>query len=140
MIFTTERFRAKSTSRPRSVKVCCRAFDVVPQRVLESWNESLKKTGRLYPKDYWPLPIIACWLGGTVGYQARYLPEYFGDAPLRDQGLVSSEGRHTIPFEDTKPQGPLAVSNGFYEFVVVDEIDSAQPIALEGHELEVDRD
>lgn len=122
------------------MKVCCRAFDVVPQRVLESWNESLKKTGRLYPKDYWPLPIIACWLGGTVGYQARYLPEYFGDAPLRDQGLVSSEGRHTIPFEDTKPQGPLAVSNGFYEFVVVDEIDSAQPIALEGHELEVDRD
>lgn len=103
------------------------------QRIIEN-------TGRLYPKDYWPLPIIACWLGGTAGYQARYLPEYFGDSPMRDQGLVSSEGRHTIPFEDNKPQGPLAVSNGFYEFVPVDEADSTQPIALEGHELEVDRD
>ena len=103
------------------------------QRIVES-------TGRLYPKDYWPQPIIACWLGGTAGYQSRYLPEYFGDVPMRDQGLVSSEGRHTIPFEDHKPQGPLAISNGFYEFVAVDEIDSTQPIALEGHELEVDRD
>ena len=100
----------------------------------------IEKTGRLYPKDYWPQPIIACWLGGTAGYQARYLPEYFGDVPMRDQGLVSSEGRHTIPLEDHKPQGPLAVSNGFYEFVAVEEIDSSQPIALEGHELEVDRD
>ncbi len=100
----------------------------------------VETTGRLYPKDYWPQPIIACWLGGTAGYQARYLPEYFGDVPMRDQGLVSSEGRHTIPFEDNKPQGPLAISNGFYEFVAVDEIESTQPIAMEGHELEVDRD
>ncbi len=100
----------------------------------------IEKTGRLYPKDYWPQPIIACWLGGTAGYQARYLPEYFGDVPMRDQGLVSSEGRHTIPFEDDKPFGPLAITNGFYEFVAVDEVDATQPVALEGHELEVDRD
>ncbi len=100
----------------------------------------IEKTGRLYPKDYWPQPIIACWLGGTAGYQARYLPEYFGDVPMRDQGLVSSEGRHTIPFEDDKPLGPLAITNGFYEFVAVDEVESTQPVALEGHELEVDRD
>jgi GH3 auxin-responsive promoter len=100
----------------------------------------IEKTGRLYPKDYWPQPIIACWLGGTAGYQARYLPEYFGDVPMRDQGLVSSEGRHTIPFEDGKPLGPLAITNGFYEFVAVDDVNSTQPVALEGHELEVDRD
>jgi hypothetical protein len=103
-------------------------------------EQIVERTGRLYPKDYWNQPIIACWLGGTVGYQAKYVSEYFGDCPMRDHGLVTSEGRHTIPFEDFKPQGALAVSSGFYEFVPVAEIDSAQPVALEGHELEVDRD
>jgi hypothetical protein len=103
-------------------------------------EQIVERTGRLYPKDYWSQPIIACWLGGTAGYQSRYLPQYFGDSPLRDQGLVSSEGRHTIPIEDGKPQGVLAITNGFYEFVPVEEIGSSQPVALEGHELEVDRD
>ena len=103
-------------------------------------EQIVERTGRLYPKDYWSQPIIACWLGGTAGYQAKYLPEYFGDCPMRDQGLVSSEGRHTIPIEDGKPQGVLAITTGYYEFVPVAEIDSAQPVALECHELEVDRD
>jgi GH3 auxin-responsive promoter len=103
-------------------------------------EQIVERTGRLYPKDYWSQPIIACWLGGTAGYQAKYLPEYFGDCPMRDQGLVSSEGRHTIPIEDDKPQGVLSIQTGFYEFVPVAEIDSPQPVALEGHELEVDRD
>lgn len=100
----------------------------------------VERTGKLYPKDYWPEPIIACWLGGTAGYQARYLREYFGNSPLRDQGLVSSEGRHTIPLEDDKPQGALSITTGFYEFVPVGEVDSPQAVVLEGHELEVDRD
>ncbi len=103
-------------------------------------EQIVERTGRLYPKDYWNQPIIACWLGGTAGYQAKYVSEYFGDCPMRDHGLVTSEGRHTIPYEDFKPQGALAVSCGFYEFVPVAEIDSAQPVALEGHELEVDHD
>jgi hypothetical protein len=98
------------------------------------------ETGRLYPKDYWARPIIACWLGGTAGYQARYLPEYFGDAPLRDQGLVSSEGRHTIPIEDEKPQGVLSIASAFYEFINVSDAGALRPDVLEGHELEVDRD
>lgn len=100
----------------------------------------VERTGRLYPKDYWPEPIIGCWLGGTAGYQARYLSEVFGKAPLRDQGLVSSEGRHTIPIEDDKPQGVLSFTSAFYEFVPVEEVDAAAPVVLEGHELEVDRD
>lgn len=100
----------------------------------------VERTGRLYPKDYWPEPIIACWLGGTAGYQARYLRDYFGNSPLRDQGLVSSEGRHTIPLEDDKPEGVLSVTTGFYEFVPVSEVDSPQATVLEGHELEIDQD
>ena len=96
--------------------------------------------GRLLPKDYWPAPIVSCWLGGTAGYQSRYLADYFGASPLREMGLVSSEGRHTIPLEDTKPEGVLACTCNFYEFVPVSEINSTNPIALEGHELQVDAD
>jgi hypothetical protein len=100
----------------------------------------VRRTGGLYPRDYWPEPIIGCWLGGTAGYQARYLRDYFGQAPLRDLGLVSSEGRHTIPVEDDRPYGVPAVTANFYEFVPVSEIESLSPVALEGHELEEGED
>src|SRR5262249_32697850 len=73
-------------------------------------------------------------------YQSRYLEQYFGKARLRDLGLVSSEGRHTIPVENDVPAGALAVTANYYEFIPVDEIDSVSPTVLEGHELEVDRD
>ena len=91
--------------------------------------------GTLYPRDYWSAPIIGCWLGGTAGYQAKYLHEHFPGSPLRDLGLVSSEGRHTIPIENDTPVGVLAAAANFYEFVPVDEIDGPSPTALEGHEL-----
>jgi hypothetical protein len=110
-----------------------------PQRAREL-ESIVARTGRLYPRDYWSSPIIACWLGGTAGYQAKYFADFFGDVPQRDMGLVSSEGRHTIPIADGKPEGVLAITAGFYEFVPVAEVDSPRPTALEGHELEIGRD
>lgn len=98
-------------------------------------EQIIERTGALYPKDYWLKPIIACWLGGTAGHQSRYLETYFGETPKRDLGLVSSEGRHTIPYENTKPQGVLSINTGFYEFIPVSESQSAQPVVLQGHEL-----
>jgi hypothetical protein len=53
---------------------------------------------------------------------------------------VSSEGRHTIPIEDGKPEGVPSIGSGFYEFVPVEEIDADRPVALEGRELQADRD
>jgi hypothetical protein len=96
--------------------------------------------GVLHPRDYWSNPVIGCWLGGTAGFQSRYLPDYYGPAPLRDLGLVSSEGRHTIPIHDHSPPGVLAVTTNYYEFIPLDERNSQQPIALEAHELEVGHD
>ncbi|RLS59161.1 MAG: GH3 auxin-responsive promoter [Planctomycetota bacterium] len=94
----------------------------------------VERTGHLLPRDYWDLPVIGCWLGGTAGFPSRYLSEVFGASPLRDMGLVSSEGRHTIPLEDHVPQGVPAIDAGFYEFVPVNEPGTV----LEGHELTVD--
>jgi hypothetical protein len=110
-----------------------------PRKVAEL-EEVIRRTGTLYPKDYWPPLVIGCWLGGTAGHQKTSLPRYFGDVPMRDMGLVSSEGRHTIPIEDHKPEGVPSIVSGFYEFVPVDEVDSPTPTVLNGHELEPGRD
>jgi hypothetical protein len=104
-------------------------------RKAEFLSKIADRTGGLFPRDYWINPIIGCWLGGTAGYQSRYLADSFGAAPLRDLGLVSSEGRHTIPVENNTLAGVLAVATNYYEFVPVAEIDDASPTVLEGHEL-----
>ena len=99
----------------------------------------VNRTGSLYPKDYWDLSLLGCWLGGTVGGPAHQIAEYYGDAPRRDLGLLSSEGRHTIPMHDGRPEGLLAINSHYYEFVPEEEIDSSQPTVLECHELEIGR-
>ena len=105
------------------------------------WLEQIvSRTGRLLPSEYWKQPVITCWLGGTAGFPSRYLHDYFGDSPLRDMGLVSSEGRHTIPLEDTHAYGVPSLGAGCYEFVPAEENVSANPTVLEGHELAVDHD
>jgi hypothetical protein len=101
-----------------------------PERARQLENV-IKQTGTLYPKDYWPLQLLACWTGGTVGYQSRSLPKYFGDAPLRDLGYLSTEGRHTIPTSDYTASGVLVTNGAFYEF-----IEDGSNKALCAHELE----
>jgi len=114
---------------------------VIPKPDAQGANrleQIVEKTGTLLPEHYWDNPVIACWLGGTAGFPARYISDVFGNSPVRDMGLVSSEGRHTIPLEDTHPYGVPSLGAGFYEFVPNDLLHV--PIALEGHELQVDHD
>lgn len=87
--------------------------------------------GALYPKHYWDLRLICCWLGGTVGYQSRELSEYYGDVARRDIGYISTEGRHTIPLGDSGPQGPLIADGTFFEFQIEGSNETVLP-----HELE----
>ena len=111
-----------------------------PQRELARRLErAINQNGVLRPKDIWRPVMISCWLGGTVGYSARRIPEQFGDVPLRDQGLLSSEGRHTIPLGDGIPYGPLAITGNYYEFIPADEAVSPTATILEAHELEQDK-
>jgi hypothetical protein len=110
-----------------------------PRRAREL-EQIIERTGTLYPKDYWPLGLISCWLGGTVGFQSRDLPIFYGDAKQRDIGLVSTEGHHTIPFDDGRPEGVLSIRGNYYEFVPVEEMTEATPTVLECHELEPGRD
>lgn len=123
----------------------------LPRRVIRDVRRQLKpdrrraceldaiveRTGHLYPKDVWPnLGLLGCWLGGPLTAYLRFFPEYFGDVPKRDLGLIASECRMTIPLEDNSPAGVLDLFGTFFEFIPTDEIDSPNPTVLLPHELE----
>ena len=67
-----------------------------PQRAAQL-HQIAQRTGRLLPKDVWDLGFIANWTGGTMGLYLQDFPEYFGSVPVRDIGLLASEGRMSIP-------------------------------------------
>jgi hypothetical protein len=91
--------------------------------------------GELTPRLAWPrLALIGCWLGGSAGVHAGRLAADFGEVPLRDLGLVATEGRLTLPFEDGTPSGVLCVDTTYFEFTPVDAPDRAP--ALQVHQLE----
>ncbi len=96
-----------------------------------------EKGGQLFPKDVWPADtvIINTWTGGSMGPYLRQLPQFYGEPPIRDLGLLASEGRMTIPFENSTPSGVLDIASHYFEFVPESEIDSPQPTVLGAHEL-----
>lgn len=91
--------------------------------------------GALYPKDYWRLGFLAHWTGGTMGLYAPQFPEYFGDVPVRDIGLIASEGRMSIPLEDATPGGVLAVTSQFFEFIPAQEYGTPGATVVRSHEV-----
>jgi GH3 auxin-responsive promoter len=100
-------------------------------------EEIVRRAGTLYPKDYWDRDcIIGNWTGGSVGYYLRQFPRYYGATPVRDVGLIASEGRMTIPLEDGTSSGVLDITTHYYEFIPESEGDSSQPTVLAAHELE----
>jgi hypothetical protein len=70
-----------------------------------------------------------------MGPYLRQLPQYYGSPPIRDLGLLASEGRMTIPLEGFSPSGVLDIWSHYFEFVPEAEIDSPQPTVLGAHEL-----
>ena len=96
----------------------------------------VERTGRLLPKDYWPdLEFLANWTGGTMGAYLRGYPEYFGDRPVRDIGLIASEGRMTIPIEDGTPGGILDIRHHYFEFMPEDQVGRDEPETVEATDL-----
>jgi hypothetical protein len=96
----------------------------------------IRAAGKLRPADYWEVSFLACWTGGTMGLYLKDLAPWYGRIPVRDVGLIASEGRMTIPVADGTPAGILDVAAAFYEFVPADQIDSANPTALRCHQLD----
>ncbi|MBI3622288.1 MAG: GH3 auxin-responsive promoter family protein, partial [Nitrospirae bacterium] len=98
----------------------------------------VERQGRLRLGDCWPeLALLACWLGGSVGYSAEKLREQFDDAvPIRDLGFQASEGSFTLPWRDRTAAGILALHNQYYEFLNEDALEQAHPPVIPIDQLE----
>ncbi len=100
----------------------------------------VSRTGTLYPRDYWPGDcVIGNWTGGSVGAYLRHFPKYWGDTPVRDVGLIASEGRMTIPIADGTPSGVLDLWTHFFEFIPEEEAGKPNPTVLAAHEVQEGR-
>ena len=99
------------------------------------------RNNRLYPQDIWNpgTILLTVWTGGSMGPYLRQLPKYYGDVPVRDLGLVASEGRFTIPFDNHTPSGVLDIASHFYEFIREEDRDQPNPTIHLANELEQDR-
>ena len=98
-----------------------------PERAREL-EDIVRRTGTLYPKDYWPREcLLGNWMGGSMGAYLRQYPRYYGNHPVRDVGLIASEGRMTIPFDDSTPAGILDITTHYFEFIPEAEVE--QPAA-----------
>ncbi len=111
-----------------------------PERVREL-EAIIRRTGTLYPKDYWPADalLLGNWTGGSVGAYLRHYPRYYGEAPVRDVGLIASEGRMTIPLTDGTASGVLDVTTHYFEFIPEQEADGPAPTVLTADELQEGR-
>ncbi len=96
--------------------------------------------GGLFPRDYWKLAFLACWTGGSLSHYLPRLREAYGDLPVRDVGLLASEGRVTIPLNDGTPAGVLDPQAAFFEFIPLAEAESPRPTTLLASELEPGQD
>lgn len=92
-------------------------------------SQSMERRGYLRLGDCWPdLTLLACWLGGSVGYHAEKLREHFdAHVPIRDLGFQASEGSFTLPFHDRTAAGVLALQNNYYEFLREDDLKREAP-------------
>lgn len=111
-----------------------------PQQV-RKLETIVKKTGALLPKDYWPeWTLLGNWTGGSMGAFLRQYPSLYGEKPIRDVGLIASEGRMTIPLEDGSPSGVLDILSHYFEFIPVSDGDNPFAITLQAHEVEEGHD
>jgi hypothetical protein len=115
-----------------------RRLRAMPKRARQL-EDGVKAAGHLYPKDAWELPLVGTWKGGTLSLYLREMAEVWGNAPVRDVGLIASEGRFSIPLQTAGSAGVLEVTGTFFEFVPEDEIGLPNPTALLPHETEVGR-
>jgi hypothetical protein len=111
-----------------------------PERVREL-EDIIRRTGNLYPKDYWPSRelLLGNWTGGSVGAYLRHYPRYYGDALLRDVGLIASEGRMTIPITNDTASGVLDITTHYFEFIPEEEAESPSPTVVAAHEVQEGR-
>lgn len=120
----------------RRLEACLRP---APQRAREL--ERLRSDNKaLRPRDYWQVAFLACWTAGSMGHYLEPLADWWGPVPVRDIGLLASEGRVTIPLEDGTPAGALDMQAAVFEFIPSEQWDDPAAQTLTPAEIEPGRD
>jgi len=109
-----------------------------PNRRLAGRLEAhLAADGMLLPKHFWNPVFLTHWTGGTLKLYHKRIRELFGDVPVRDIGLLASEGRFSIPLTDNTPAGIAEITGNVLEFIPADQHDRTDPDVLRAHEVQV---
>ena len=106
-------------------------------RLARRIENGLKADGVFLPRHVWDLAFLTNWTGGTLKLYLRRLRELFGDVPVRDIGLLASEGRFSIPIADGTPAGIAEITANFLEFIPAADYESENPPTLRAHELQI---
>jgi len=104
-------------------------------------DAGIRRDGELLPRHFWNIEVLCNWTGGTLKLYLRRLRELFGDVPVRDIGLLASEGRFSVPLADGTPAGIAEITGNFLEFIPAENGVGASPAPvgplLRAHEVEV---
>ena len=100
-------------------------------------EQGVARDGLLLPKHFWNVAFLANWTGGTLKLYLRRLRELFGQVPIRDIGLVASEGRFSIPLSDDIAGGVAEITSSFLEFIPADRIVDDNPPTLLAEQLQI---
>lgn len=71
-----------------------------------------------------------------MGHYLQRLADWWGPVPVRDVGLLASEGRISLPLEDNTPIGPLDVTSAVLEFIPAEQAEAAVPETVSAQDLE----
>jgi hypothetical protein len=97
----------------------------------------IARDGHLLPRHFWNVAFLANWTGGTLKLYLPRLRELFNDAPVRDIGLLASEGRFSIPMADDTSAGVADILGNFLEFIPAGDYGRPNPPVFRADELEV---
>ncbi len=119
---------------PADVAACLR---FKPNAKLAAKLEAgINRDGKLLPRHFWSVASINNWTGGTLKLYLQRLRELFDNPPIRDLGLVASEGRFSVPLTGETSSGIAEITANFLEFIPVDDAHLDNPPTLRAHQLE----
>jgi hypothetical protein len=100
-------------------------------------QQAAASDGVLLPGHFWNPAFLTHWTGGTLKLYLRRLREFFPSVPIRDIGLLASEGRFSVPLDDETSAGVAEITSNFLEFIPAEQREKDNPETLRAHELEV---
>jgi len=107
------------------------------RRLARQMEMGLAADGVFLASHVWNLAFLTNWTGGTLKLYLPRLREMFPGVPVRDIGLLASEGRFSIPTADETAAGVAEITANVLEFIPAADYGTDDPPTLRAHELEV---